>query len=200
MAQVYPPTTSMRVYYSSYHLWAARHSADQARRREQELTAPVFDFRHRAHVTATVISCGAFLEAAVNELFVDAADGYTAYLPRLTAAKLQALRDWWNSGEERRSSMLKKCETALTLLGGPAFSPSANPYEDTALLIRLRNELVHFKPMTRDKASLHGEPLHRDLAARFLPNPLMSGSKNPYFPDHCLGSGCANWPAIRNPS
>jgi len=27
----------------------------------------------------------------------------------------------------------------------------------------------------------------------FESNRLMSNSGNPYFPDHCLGAGCAHW-------
>jgi hypothetical protein len=35
------------------------------------------------------------------------------------------------------------------------------------------------------------------LSGKFSSNPLMNGSDNPYFPDKCLGSGCADW-AIRS--
>ncbi len=27
----------------------------------------------------------------------------------------------------------------------------------------------------------------------FAPNPFFSGSGNPFFPDKCLGHGCAKW-------
>jgi hypothetical protein len=31
------------------------------------------------------------------------------------------------------------------------------------------------------------------MTAKFKPNRLMENSANPFFPDHYLGSGCADW-------
>lgn len=178
----------MRVYYSSYHLWSARHSAREARRREAELTAPTFDFRHRAHVTASVISSVAFLEAAINELYADAADNHLSYVQSLTHSERATLARFWQDGGDRQC-ILHKYKKALSLLSRAPL-PTV-PGQDAALLIRLRNDLVHFKPATRGETS--AEELHLALSRRFSNNPLMKGQKNPYFPDHCLGSGCAEW-------
>jgi len=37
------------------------------------------------------------------------------------------------------------------------------------------------------------EKLVNSLKAKFKPNRLMENAGNPYFPDHCLGAGCADW-------
>ena len=33
----------------------------------------------------------------------------------------------------------------------------------------------------------------RPLRGKFADNALMAGSKNPWWPDHALGAGCAGW-------
>jgi hypothetical protein len=33
------------------------------------------------------------------------------------------------------------------------------------------------------------------LRGKFVDNRLMEGSGNPWWPDHCLGHGCAEWAA-----
>ncbi len=152
---------------------------------------PIFDLHHRAHVTTSIITSAAFLEAAVNELYADAADHHLSYIAPLTREERVALADFWDSGEERRTSVLEKYETALRLLTREPLARGSAPYQDVALLMPLRNELVHFRPASREAVSMEG--LHSALSSRFPRNPLMAGQQNPYFPDHCLGSGCAQW-------
>ena len=62
-------------------------------------------------------------------------------------------------------------------------------------VIKLRNELIHFKPVWQE----HGPRDMKDqtkweksLSNQFAVNPL-AGAANPYFPDKMLGHGCAAW-------
>ena len=81
---VVPPTIQMRVYFSSYHLWAAKHLMELATDIEQGHTGgSVFDIKHRAYVTKSILSSVAFIEAAINEVFQDAFDGHESYLSTL---------------------------------------------------------------------------------------------------------------------
>jgi hypothetical protein len=59
------------------------------------------------------------------------------------------------------------------------------------LLIRLRNELIHYKPRNLASPTVHR--LEKRLTGRFATNKLMTGAGNSFFPDHCLGHGCAEW-------
>jgi hypothetical protein len=37
------------------------------------------------------------------------------------------------------------------------------------------------------------DSMERKLKHQFRSNQLMKGIGNPYFPEHCLGAGCAEW-------
>lgn len=186
----------MRVYYSTYHLWAADSFATQTAERETELTplAPTFDIKHRALATSAVISAAAFLEAAINETLKDAADRHGSYVGHLDEDVLAALAELWEDAEETGPpfvSVLEKFQSCLEAAELETFDRGALPFQDAQLLIKLRNHLVHFKPATRAARDLNR--LERQLRPRFAENALIDTPGNPYFPDKCLGAGCARW-------
>ncbi|MCU1656871.1 MAG: hypothetical protein JWO57_1527, partial [Pseudonocardiales bacterium] len=80
--QIPTPRVTLRSYLSTQHLYAARYAAEAAQAVEQEDHAdPVASFiRHRGHVMSAVTESIAFLEAAINEIFQDAADGDHSYV------------------------------------------------------------------------------------------------------------------------
>jgi hypothetical protein len=61
-------------------------------------------------------------------------------------------------------------------------------------VFQLRNTLVHYQPenMPADWELVVKSRL-QSLRGRFDNNRLMAGSGNPWWPDHCLGHGCAEW-------
>jgi hypothetical protein len=185
------PRMMMRVYYSSYHLWAAQKFAERAAEVERRsLEIPRFDIEQRAYVTGAILSAVAFMEAAINELFQDVADNEESYISPLDGRSRDLIRAFWElSGEKTRA--LEKYQMALTFCGCHQLATGAQPYQDAELVIRLRNELMHYKPETLGGGAQH--KLVRRLPNKFPDNPLMLGSANPYFPDKCLGSGCAKW-------
>lgn len=186
---------SMRVHYSSYHLWAAHHFGHLATVRENESPVrPAFDIQHRAYVTNAVLSAVCFLEAAINEIFQDTADSYGSYLQEVDTGVRALMASMWSLTEEKgRSafSLLERYQLALVVARREPFDPGQGPFQDAALLVRLRNALVHFKPETLGADDPHR--LSMQLRGKFQENPLMHGSGNPFFPDKCLGSGCALW-------
>lgn len=190
-----PVTATMRVYYSSYHLWAAKHFAVLALNIENQPAAEArFDIRHRAYVTNSIFSAVAFLEATVNELFQDASDDHESYLKKVDEDSKRLMADFWQLTEERNRSpfsILDKFQLALTFFRERRFDGGARPYQDANMVIRLRNELVHYKPI-----SLGGQAEHKfsqQLRGKFRDNTLMDDCGNPWYPDKCLGYGCAVW-------
>lgn len=195
MAKVGVSTIMMRVYFSAYHLWAANHFA--------QLTAAIegkhegrsrFDIEHRTYATNAILSSVAFMEAAVNELFQDAADNHQSYIEPLSSEVRAAMATLWKVTEERNRSpfsILEKYQVALTCAQKDAFPEGELPYQDANLLVKLRNELVHYKPHTLGGSEIHN--LEKKLSNKFTPNALMDGAGNPFFPDKCLGHGCALW-------
>jgi hypothetical protein len=190
-----PITIKMRAYYSSYHLWAARHFTALVKAIEAiQAGRPRFDVKHRAYVTNSIFSAVSFLEAAINELFQDVADAHESYVAGLDADSKRIMAEFWDFTEGRNRSafgLLDKYQIALTFLRKPQFESGQRRYQDASLVVKLRNELVHYKPR-----SLGGDAEHtvaRQLSGKFDDNALMSGSGNPWFPDKCLGHGCAAW-------
>lgn len=67
-------------------------------------------------------------------------------------------------------------------------------FEDIRLLIQLRNRLVHYKPewvTSEDPGSIYD--VEKELRGKFDESKLYLGTGNPFYPDKCLGSGCAEW-------
>jgi hypothetical protein len=187
-----PIKVVMRVYFSSYHLWAAEHFSKLAASRETAPgQVPRFDIEHRAFVTNCILSCVAFLEAAINELFQDAADGHMSYVGSLPPEAIKSLAGAWAQGVDRLG-LLQKYQMACHLARLDHVDAGTEPFQSASQVVRIRNTLVHYKP--ESLSAEDSSSLERALSTRFPQNPLMAGAQgNPYFPDKCFGAGCAAW-------
>jgi hypothetical protein len=74
-----------RDYFSTQHLHAGWFAATAAGEREWALTTrePTFDMKHRTLVINAIVESAAFIEAAINEVFVDTVDQHPAYISSL---------------------------------------------------------------------------------------------------------------------
>jgi hypothetical protein len=187
---------SSRHYIASQHLWAARHQARLCAELEADDDAAPFDIRHRTFAIGTVLSSVAFLEALVNEIFQDAADSATHISGRIEPLGehcIALMAEFWNASEggSRYVGVLDKFQMALLFADKPKFDSGANPYQDTKLLIGIRNRLVHFRPAWQTQGDIGRD--EQRMRGKFADNRLMSELRNPWFPDKCLGAGCAEW-------
>ena len=191
-----------RVYYSSYHLWAAQHFSDLAGAIETAHSGPPrFDIEHRAYVTSAVFSAVAFMEAAINELFQDASDGHHAYIDPLDSSTQSLMATYWeltDEGTRAALGILDRYQLLLNFARKESFPKGELPYQDAALLVELRNRLVHYKPEDVSGSDVHR--LQKKLTGKFPLNALMEGSSNPFFPDKGLGHGCAQWAVVSSKS
>lgn len=184
-------SVKMRVYYSSYHLWSANHFTQLAKAIEVEHEGhPVFNIEHRAYVTNVVFMSVAFLEAAINEVFQDAADEHLAYIGALETKAIAEMKSFWKPKD--RTSLLKKYQKVLEFSEIPKFDEGKPPYKRVRLLIDLRDTLVHYKPKTLGSKDTFAA-FEEDLSKEFPINQLMIGAGNSFFPDKYLGYGCCNW-------
>lgn len=166
---------------SRQHLAAAHNFAATARALEDthpdKLPARE-KWQHRGYVTAAVVSSAAFLDALISELYVNMRN-----LPRPKLAR--KLR---GSSRPDKSSVLNKYQLALAVSDGDPYDQSRSPFVDADNLFRLRDALLDylkFRPVGRRALSAR-------LEGKFPPNPYAS-SKARWFPDRCLGAGCAEW-------
>lgn len=150
--------------------------------------------RHRSFVLGSLFSSVTFMEAAINEFISDATDTRQNIEESVGTDNTNWLSALWNSNFIRHTSVLDKYQIVLEGLGRPRFDKGRNPYQDVATVVRLRNELVHYKPeFLAGPESGHWTD---SLRPKFAPNALFpAGSGNADFPGRLLGHGCAEWAA-----
>ena len=183
-----------RAYFSTYHLWAAKHFADECQVIENAHSGTSkFDIRHRALAIASIVESGAFLESAINELFKDCADDHASYTNSMPSATVAAMKTQWNSWHANgrvTKPTLDKFDAAIHCCSAAPFNRGEAPYQDANHVLMLRNALMHFTP----EWAAADEPNRFDsLKSKFQPNSLMHGAGNAYFPDKCLGAGSSRW-------
>lgn len=193
----YDATLVNRTLFSRNHLRTAGHMVELARVAESECDRPNQDIldKHRAYVISAIISSVAYLEASINEVFKNAADKKDHYFKDIDDLNRNLLKELWIGEDEDRASAVEKSgiiakyQVALTCLGRKRFNPGESPCQKAILAVKLRNALVHAKPVdSTDKPEIEGQL----RGEQFAPNPL-AGENHPFFPDMCLGHGCAAW-------
>jgi hypothetical protein len=174
------------------HWYAARHLADLACAIESEAEdKPDAELlrRHRAYVIGTILTTTAFLEASINELYLEVQDRSLNGGPGGQRRVLAVPAHFWS--EAARPPILHKYQLALVVADAEPFDESRPTFRDADGLIALRDALVHGRPDWRDR---HGrrQNLERRLRTKFAHNRLASPA-DPEFPDRLLGAGCASW-------
>lgn len=183
---------TLRSYLSTNHLYAAYCFTEDAKRSEVDLASvgTVIGMRHRAYILGAITEAVALIESAINEIYQDVAEGVGSYSESVAPEFREAMKLVWES-VGNRAPILDKYNMALAITGNEILAKGAAPYQAAKKLIDLRNYGVHYKPHDRTSDNPHRH--EKALRGEFSDNPLMAGSGNPWFPDHALGSACAEW-------
>jgi hypothetical protein len=92
-------------------------------------------------------------------------------------------------------SVLDRYWTILHLLCKTPLDRGAQPWQDADLLVRLRNELIHYK--SKWGQEMEKQKLFKSLKQlRHACPPFVKGGVN-FFPHECLSAACARW-AVRS--
>jgi len=196
---------SVRYIQSAAVLCRLGYGIEQACRTAED-PAPDFLLRHEAFILNSVLSTVAFLESTINELYADAADDACPFTDGKHEALLRTIAGKWQNGKNfDRAPMIDKYQKILSIGGAPVFDEDDQAFANIRMLIGIRNYLMHYKRewvVIRERGvAATGEETTADkfekiLRKKFALNPL--AAKNlPFFPDKCLGHGCAEW-AIAN--
>jgi hypothetical protein len=177
---------------------AAAFFARQSGRVEREQTdhsrvpSDVF-IQHRAYIAGSILSAVSFLEAEINEIFMDAVDDQREHIHQL-GDKIFLFADLWRLGVPRTASfpILEKYEIALALAQQQPIERGALIYQDVKLLIGLRNALIHYEPESAISDSPSSRKQEAKFRGKFQLNTL-TGSRTPFFPERCMSFGCAKW-------
>jgi len=175
---------------SRHHIFSAYHFAKSAEKIEEHGgDVPVSEkWQYRAFVTSAVLSSVAYLSASINELYLDVRKLSQDGGPQVRR-ELDLLVDAWP--RISRVQVLQRYQLALSVADADQYNPMRMPYCDADGLIRLRDALLSYDAEWDDERGKH-HTLEDLLKKKFPPSPLVS-SKRPWFPDQCLGSGCARW-------
>lgn len=175
---------------SRHHIISAHHFARNAASIEEDGgDVPKSDkWRYRACVTAAVLSSVAYLSASINELYLEVRKLSQSGEPGVRR-ELDLLVEAWP--RISRVQVLQRYQLALAVADADQYNPSRMPYLDADSLIRLRDALISYDPEWDDERGKH-HTLESRLQKKFAPSPLVA-SRRPWFPDQCLGSGCAKW-------
>lgn len=185
-------TVNIRIKHSlsKQHLRGARFFAKQAlavaeagRPMSEDLTGEL-----RAYVIAAVMSAVSGLEAFVNELYIEVRDGEPKTMGKFEDRSISLMVQLWDDIE--RLPILEKYQRALLLSGLPPFERGRPPFQEADSLVKLRDNLIHYRPEWNDSQGRH-ETLERRLQDRFSLNPTSEGEL--WFPHQCLSAGCAAW-------
>lgn len=183
-------TTRERLYRQ--HVYSAHLFAERANALEGKEPSEVSEedrWRHRAYVSGALFAAAAFLEASINDLYIEMQNLTQSGQPRLPPREQAVLSRVWP--EMSGSPILHKYQVALSLADADAYDENKPPYIDADSLLRLRDALMSCSPEWDDKKGKR-QTLEKRLKNKFLPNTLAS-SGDPWFPDRCLGAGCAIW-------
>lgn len=143
---------------------------------------------HRAFVVGAILQSAAALESEISEVIVHG-PGHHLGSNALDPVARQFLSPMADVID--RSQTLRRYELVLHLLRKPKLSRGHEPYQSADLLVKLRNELVHYKSkwgslMDREKLFARLENL-RFARPKFVPQSTI------FFPHRCLNASLASW-------
>lgn len=143
---------------------------------------------HVACVVGAVTQAAAALEAEIYEVTIHGPGHHLGSNGTDVAARnfLGPLADTID-GEPT----LHRYELVLHLLRKPALDKGVQPYKDADLLIRLRNELIHYKSKWSEQ--MDRQRIFSRLQQLRLAKPAFVSPHANFFPHRCLSASLASW-------
>lgn len=194
----------VRSYFSIQHVLSAAYLCKQLIEFEKNISNENNNdddlIDHRSLVVSVILCCASFLEANINEIFMDASENPNGIIKDLPKSTIKILSKMWNRGIPRTASypILEKYQIALALSNKKEFDLGISLIQNITVLIKLRNALVHYEPESvitkniTETSIIKKQKLEQQLKGRFKLNSY-TGIDNPFFPDKCLSLGCALW-------
>lgn len=185
----------IRYTFTLQFLEASAIFAKRAREMERSLgttASEAAQAEHRGLVVAVIMQCAAALETEIHEISTYGPGAHLGsdHIDREGQKYLKPLADVID-----RQDTLSRYEIVLHLLKRPPLERNAQPFQSAALLIRLRNELVHYK--SRWYQEMDTTKLLAGLRNLRHQRPPFVVAGSSFFPHECLNADCAAW-AVRS--
>lgn len=189
----------MKTYYSIQHIKAAAYLARRASVIESDVMHDTSEdaVALKAYVSSVLFSSVAFLEALANEMFADAMQSDGGHLSDLPAHDRALLASIGETESVQKASILAKYDLLLRGAGKAPLSKDTELYRSVATLVKLRNEIVHYKASFFDvgtegmvrAGSFHQSKLPQQIKGKFN----FRKNASPLSGDGWLSHGCAQW-------
>lgn len=143
---------------------------------------------HRGFVSTAIMQCAAALETEAHEICTYGPGSHLGSGHTDEEAKkfLNPLADVVDAQET-----LSRYRLILHVLKKQGLEPGHDPYQSAALVVRLRNEITHYKSHWDDKMARSS--LLRSLEALRHKPPPFTVSGHTFFPHRCLSAQCGAW-------
>jgi hypothetical protein len=146
---------------------------------------------HRGLATAAIMQCAAAVEAETAELTMHGPGSHLGSdHTDMKALEVLALLAEFIDDQDA----LTRYQIILHILNKRPLSEGAQPWQDMALLVRLRNELIHYK--SKWGKEMDRQKLFKALKHMRLPKPPFVPLNASFFPHLFLGAGSSVW-AVR---
>lgn len=146
---------------------------------------------HRSYVVSSIMQAAAAVESEVAEVAMHG-PGHHLGSDRIDADARDYLQPLADVIDDQNPA-LERYALVLHLLRKAAFDRGGQPWQDAALVMRLRNEVVHYK--SKWGAEMTQAKLWRSLQALRHPKPPFTEDATNFFPQRCLSAACAAWAA-----
>ena len=140
----------------------------------RSIAAPFREGGQQPALTSIVFSVVS-LEAFLNEVADIALEFYAD-------PAISLFVDFMVDAEKSRASLESKFVLSRWILAGQKFDRGSQPYQDFALLLGLRNDLVHFKATEAVALHLRPEEIHEKLINKFRSKNILSDELFPATP------------------
>jgi hypothetical protein len=146
---------------------------------------------HRGLVTAAIMQCAAAVEAESAELTLHGPGNHLGSdgMDKKAHAFLLPLADFIDDQDA-----LTRYKVILHILNKLAMAEGEQPWQDMATLVRVRNELIHYK--SKWGKQMAKQKLIQTLQNLGLAKPPFIQPNTNFFPHQFLGAACAAW-AVR---
>lgn len=201
MAKLYLPSVQQIPKITSPFMQGAAYFCRQSWKIEQ-LKDKTRTEEHRYYILSAITFAYSSIESNINEFFYDSVRFSTKNIANLQVEqlinavgiiKVSDLTNHWNNlPTHKRWRTLDLYQESLTICGFRKYIESKYPYKKVDDLKETRNAFLHFFPEASNEQKKFQSLSDKLKKYNFSLSPFMSVG-NPFFPDHCISHGCAEW-------
>lgn len=183
-------SASVRYSFGPQYVGGALLLAERALAIEQQAVAPLDMATHRALVVGAVMQASAALESELAEALEYGPGRHTEHpssSPQIAGVEAKAIA-------RAPGGIIERWNLLLKAVGKPPLRNGDKIVQEAALLVSLRNELVHYQSFW-DGATARTNLVKSFRAKRLGRAPFISPLANE-FPNGLLSAACARWAAL----